>query len=80
MASTMYGFEAKRKHKTPKDGKLNGLHNGYLGFSKLLVFDPQKWELSFLKIKFLQYQNFCRYPNNGIHKTKLYSYNQFTKF
>ena len=78
MASTMYGFEAKRKHKTPKDGKLNGLHNGHLRFSKLLVFDPQKWELPFFS-KLKSYKiNFLHISNNGIHKTKLYSYNQFT--
>ena len=50
MASTMYGFEAKRKHKTPKDGKLNGLHNGYLGFWKSLVFDPQNENFHFSKL------------------------------
>ena len=80
MASTMYGFEAKRKHKTPKNAKLNGLHNGFLGFPKFLVFDPPKSKLPFLKIESYNIKIFEDIQNNGIHITELYSYNQFTKF
>ena len=37
---SMYA-EADRKEKVPKQRKLNSLQDGYLGFSKILDFDPK---------------------------------------
>ena len=36
--------EANRKQKVSKQSKLNSLRDGYLGFSKLLDFDPQNFK------------------------------------
>ena len=36
--------EANRKQKASKQRKLNSLQDGYLGFSKFLDFDPQKFK------------------------------------
>ena len=36
--------EANRKQKVSKQRKLNFLQDGYLGFSKFLDFDPQKFQ------------------------------------
>ena len=36
--------EANRKQKVSKDWKLNSLRDGYLGFSKILDFDPQNFK------------------------------------
>ena len=36
--------EANRKQKVSKQRKLNYLQDGYLGFSKILDFDPQDFK------------------------------------
>ena len=36
--------EANRKQKVSKQRKLNSLQDGYLGFSKILEFDPQHFK------------------------------------
>ena len=36
--------EANRKQKVSQQRKLNSLQDGYLGFSKLLDFDPQNFK------------------------------------
>ena len=36
--------EANRKQKVSKQRKLNFLQDGYLGFSKILDFDPQNFK------------------------------------
>ena len=36
--------EANRKQKVSERRKLNYLQDGYLGFSKILNFDPQNFE------------------------------------
>ena len=51
-----YGFKAKRKSKTPKDAKLRlftsklGIQNGYIQFSKTLVYHPPNSKFRFLGI------------------------------
>ena len=80
IASRMQSFEAKRKQKTPKDAKWNDLQNGYLGFSNVLVFDPQKSKFRFFKNKYLQNQFFEDIPKTGIYSIELYTNYQCTKF
>ena len=36
--------EANRKQKLSKQRKFNSLQDGYLGFSKILDFDPQNFQ------------------------------------
>ena len=64
----------------PKDAKLNALQNGYLGFSKVLIFDHQKSKFWFFKNKYIQNQFFLIYPKSGVHSTELYTNYQCTTF
>ena len=59
-------LKVKHNQQTPKDAKLHVLPNGFLGFSKFWVFDPEK-------------QFFYRYKN-GIYILELCATSMCTKF
>ena len=50
--------EANRKQKVSKQRTFNSLQDGYLGFSKVLVFDPQISKDKFFWEKCSKIQNF----------------------
>ena len=64
--------------KSLEDAKLNALQNGYLGFSKLLVFEPQTCNFRFSKNKYPQNQ-FFKISKTGIYIIELYVNFQCTK-
>ena len=62
--------EANRKQKVSKQRKLNSLLDGYLGFSKFLDFDPQKFQ----KFKFFSGKSALKSKIFQIFKKSYYMY------
>ena len=58
--------EANRKQKVSKQRKLNSLQDGYLGFSKILDFEPQNFKKQVFLEKVLQNPKFLNFSKNRI--------------
>ena len=58
--------EANRKQRVSKQNKFNSLQDGYLGFSKILDFDPQNFKKQVFVGKVLQNPKFSKFSKNRI--------------
>ena len=58
--------EANLKQKVSKRRKLNSLQDGYLGFSKILDFDPQNFRNKFFWENCSKIQNFQNFQKKRI--------------